>query len=60
MTIKRVKFPTVEELQQEKRRRDQLALTAGHDQLIQALADLVVAAHLNEDKSKPKKELTDE
>lgn len=34
MTIKRVKFPTVEEVQQEKRRRGQPVLTPGHDQLI--------------------------
>lgn len=60
MTIKRVKFPTVEEVQQEKRRRGQPVLTAGHDQLIHALADLIVAAHLIEGISKPKKEPTDE
>ena len=54
MTIKRAELSTVEKVRQEKGRRGGPVLTAGHDQLIQALADLAVAAHLNKHKLVPK------
>ena len=53
--IKRAKLSTVEEVRQEKRRRGKPVLTVGHEQLIQVLANLAVAAHLNKHKPVPKR-----